>query len=41
MEQLLDTIKLAEDCIVNNSKSSHLKRGRSIGSIELGLGNKT
>ena len=41
MEQLLDTIKLIENCVVSSSKSLHLKRGRSTGSVELGLGNRT
>ena len=38
VEQLLDTMKLAEDRVVSSGKSSRPKRGYSIGSIESGLG---
>ena len=41
IEQLLDTIKLAEDRVSGSSKLLRLKRGYSLGSIELGLGNRT
>ena len=40
IEQLLNTIKLAEDCIVSNSKFLRLKRGYNIGFIGLSLENK-
>jgi hypothetical protein len=38
---LLNTIKLAEDRVNGNGKLLYLKRGHSLGSIELGLGNRT
>ena len=41
IEQLLDTIKLAEDRVVGSGRFLRLKRGRSIGSIGLALGDRT
>ena len=40
IEQLLNSIKLAEDRVNSNSKLLRLKRSYSLGSIELGLGNR-
>jgi hypothetical protein len=40
IKQLLDTTKLAEDYIVNNSRSSRLKHGCSIGFTGLALGDR-
>jgi len=40
VEQLFNTIKLAEDRVSNSSKLLCMKRGRSIGFVELGLGNR-
>jgi hypothetical protein len=34
-------MKIAEDRVSGSSKLSRIKCGRSIGSIELGLGNRT
>jgi len=41
IEQLLNTIKLMENCINSSNKLLCIKRGRNIGFIELDLGNKT
>ena len=41
IKQLLNTIKLIEDCVVSNSKSLYLKYSYSIGSTGSGLENKT
>ena len=41
IKQLLNTIKLAEDCVVSNGKSLYLKHGYSINSTGSGSEDKT